>query len=264
MPIPGLRLGAATSDRVTVPNSTSTQNVMPVTFLIMAAPTTLTANRSFLMKGGAGSSSRKWVRIDASNNIGVLVDQTSDTTYSSSSAPLVAGALNYIAVTIDVSATPEVHIYHGLADKPLSEVTYGTTTDGSGGASTDASTSLQLWNVFATDGALQGDGYAAQMIAGILPFDLMLEWQRVGTNPVMPGCCGAWDMGTCGQSVVLDKSGNGNHGSITGAVVSPYQVGPWPSESRIGRWKRALFPPSASFLAAWARGSNMVYQPGVH
>jgi len=244
--LPGLKFGAATSDRVTVPNSASMQDVMPVTFLIMASPKTLTANKSFYMKGSAAGSSRKWIRIDASSNIGVIVDQTSDTTYGSNSAPLVAGALNFIAVTIDVTATPEVHIYHGLQSKPLSEVTYGTATDGSGGVSTDSGTSAQLFNVFATDGAMPGDGYAIQIVSGVVAFEQMLAWQRDGTNPLLPGVRGAWDLGACGQSVVLDKSGNGNHGAITGAVLSAVPVGAYAGDPPLVRWKRALFAPSGT------------------
>lgn len=214
-----LTFGAALTDRVTVPNSTTMQDVMPTTILVVAAPTTITANRAFYMKGSAAGSSRKYIRIDASNNIGVLVDQTSDTIYGSSSAPLVANAINYIAVTIDINASPEVHIYHGLQSSPMLEVTYGTTTNGSGGVSSDSGTSAQLFNVFAVDSPLQGDGYALQVVSGVLPFEAIQRWRQNPTRPVL-GARGAWSFGANGRGQVLDLTGNGNHGTITGAIPS--------------------------------------------
>lgn len=257
--LPGLRLGAALSDRVTVANNAAIQDVMPVTFLVVVAPTSLTANRCFFMKGSAAGASRKYIRIDASSNIGVLVDRsTTDTTYGTNSAPLVAGVVNYIGVTIDTSASPVVRIYHGLANTPMREATYGTTTDGSGTVASDSGTSAQLFNVFAVDSPLQGDCYALQMVAGILPLAQMHEWQRDGNNPVMLGSRGAWDLGAQGQVIVRDKAGYG-HGTVTGAVLSPSPIG-----RRAEKIRRVVSPvAAASFLSAWARGSNAIYQPGV-
>ena len=214
-----LRFGAALSDRVTVANSATMQNIMPMTLLVAATPTTITANRAFYMKGSAAGNSRKYVRIDASNNIGVVVDQTSDTTFGSSSAPLRANAVNYIAVTIDISVSPEVHIYHGFPWSPLTEVTYSTTTDGSGGVSSDAATSAQLFNVFAVDSALQGDGYIMQVVSGVLSLNDVRLWQQNPTRPVL-GARGAWVMGANGRGIVYDLTGNNNHGTITGAVTT--------------------------------------------
>lgn len=258
--LPGLRLGAALTDRVTVANNAAIQDVMPVTLLIVVAPTSLTANRAFYMKGSAAGGSRKYIRIDASSNIGVLVDRSvADTVYGTNTAPLVAGLVNYIGVTIDTSASPVVRIYHGLNGKPMSEQTCGTTTDGSGTVASDSGTSAQLFNVFATDSPLQGDCYALQMVAGVLPLALMQEWQRGGSNPVVLGSRGAWDLGAQGQVIVRDKAGYG-HGTVTGAVLSPSPIG-----LRREKVRRVVSPVvAASFLAAWARGSNMVYQPGVH
>jgi len=261
--LPGLKFGAAASDRVTVPNSASMQDVMPVTFLIVAAPSALTANKAFYMKGSAAGGSRKYIRVDASSNIGVLVDRsTADTVYGTNTAPLVAGVVNYIAVTIDTSTSPIVRIYHGLQDKPLSEQACGTTTDGSGTVSSDSGTSAQLFNIFATDSAMPGDGYALQVVSGVLPLSQMLEWQRDGGNPVMPGSRGAWDLGTGGQLVALDKSGNVNHGAITGAVLSGYPAGSRPSDPPLVLWKRALFAPSGSGSLSVTLGAATVSATG--
>lgn len=214
-----LRFGAATTDRVTVANSTTMQDIMPMSLLVVATPTTITANRAFYMKGSAAGNSRKYVRIDASNNIGVVVDQTSDTTYGSNSAPLRANVPNYVAVTIDITATPEVRIYHGFPWSPLTEVTYGTTTDGTGGVSTDSGTSAQLFNVFAVDNAFQGDGYVMQVVSGVLSVTDVRRWQQNPTLPVR-GARGVWVLGANGRGVVYDLTGNTNHGTITGAVTT--------------------------------------------
>lgn len=264
MPIPGLRLGAATSDRVTVPNSASIQDLMPMSVLITARPTSIADHNTFYQKGSAAGASRKNIRLLTTGEIEVTVDRSgADTNYLTSGAAITAGAVVHLLVTIDTAASPIVTVARGTPTQELTPLAMSSSSAGTGTIASDASSSLQIGNNFATDDALIGDIYAMQVVAGVVSLQAARDWARNGYNPLLPGVRGAWDLGACGQSVVLDKSGNGNHGVITGAVVSPYPVGPWPSESRIGRWKRALFPPSSSFLAAWARGSNAIYQPGV-
>lgn len=215
-----LRFGAATSNRVTVANSTTTQDVMPMSFLVAYRPSTITANNSLYMKGSAAGSSRKFIRIDSGGQLTVLVDRAGlDTTFTTNSTPLVAGQVTYIMVTIDQSVSTNVHIYAGTAASPMTEATYSSTVDGSGGTSSDAATSAQLCNVFATDNACKGDVWSMQLVGGVLSIDDGKRWQRrAAQNPLMPGVRGAWTMGQNGAGRVLDKSGNNNHGTITGAI----------------------------------------------
>lgn len=215
-----LRFGAATSNRVTVANSTTTQDVLPMSFLVAYRPSTITANNSLYMKGSAAGSSRKFIRIDTGGQLTVLVDRSGlDTTFTTSSTPLVAGQIAYILVTIDQSVSPNVHIYAGTPAAPMSEATYSSTVDGSSGTSSDSATSMQLCNVFAIDNACKGDVWAMQLVGGVLSLADGRRWQqRAAQNPLMPGVRGAWTMGQNGAGKVLDRSGNANHGTITGAI----------------------------------------------
>lgn len=215
-----LRFGAATGNRVTVANSTTTQDVLPMSFLVAYRPSTITANNSLYMKGSAAGASRKFVRIDTGGQVTVLVDRgTLDTTYTTSSTPLVAGQAVFLLVTITQAVSPNVRIYAGTPAAPMTEATYSTTTDGSGATASDAATSLQLCNVFATDNSCKGDVWAMQLVSGVLTVEDGRRWQqRAAQNPPMPGVRGAWLLGRNGTGVVFDRSGFNNHGTITGAI----------------------------------------------
>lgn len=216
-----MRFGAAVSNRVTVANSTSIENLMPVSVLVAYRPSVITANNSLLMKGSAAGASRKFVRINTGGNLSMVLDRPgTDTTFTTSNAPLVAGQIVYILITADTSVSPVVHIYTGTQNAPMSEATYSATTDGTGGlVASDSGTSLQLCNVFAIDNACKGDVWAMQYVSGVLPLVEGRQWQqRAASNPPVRGARGVWTMGRNGAGVVFDRSGYGNHGTITGAV----------------------------------------------
>lgn len=212
---------------------------------------------------GAHSAFTAFVAYEIGNKPAFLIDRAATDLYINGGTTLPIGVWSFVAAQWDINgANPDQKLFQGTLNSPAAEVSsYTTQLAGGGVRASDAAAPLTIGN--RQNGSVQLGGDMALLV--ITPALLSLDEIRdVQYRMTMPrGCVGYWRPGQQGLSVSLDESGHGNHGALTAVALSAETVYPYPESSRAARWKRALFAPAAGFNAAWARGSNAVYQPGV-
>lgn len=214
-----LQFGAATSDTVDIPNSAFIQNLDPFSWIIVATATTFTNLRAIVGKGTAAAVNRKQIRLNGTaGNIDFIVERATTAAFfqanNATMAPL--GAWHAIAATFSSAVSPTMHIYATLYGGPLIECTYqsGATIDGVGAVGNDSASILTLGNSAGHGGALQGHiAYAA-----LYPVAMSLEELRNELRVQRRPAAGKWYPGSNGKGAVIDMSGNGGHGTITGAI----------------------------------------------
>lgn len=249
--LPGLRFGAATSDVLLTPAHSSVNNLKTFTTLQLVNVTTLTASR-ILWGKRPGSANRMFRLPDTSGNVSLTIRRTGGAlTYTTSDTPLLqTGTLRWLATTYDDALTSSAaHIYHGLYGSALVEAIYGTATNGTGAS--DASDSANGWawfngQVSPYSAAMQGVGYVAVLWPRVLSLHDLNE--VVAGRIAVSGAVVAYASGAQGSVAAVDLSGSGNHGTITGAVLSGEPLLTDLDTPRAVRWKRALFPPAGGNL----------------
>jgi hypothetical protein len=189
--------------------------------------TTLTSSRQLIGKLTSQSGGAGWQvqQSDALGNIQVKVAAaTTALSYISNTTPLApVGTWRFVGVVMNFAggAGQAGHIYVSKdLTSPMTEVGYGTQTNPSGAQSGDSGVTLLLGNIGTSPAnAFQGDIALAWLVPNII-FGLneFLDWQEHWWNPPR-GCKGFWWIGAEGSGVVLDRSGNIAHGTITGATL---------------------------------------------
>lgn len=229
-----LRFGAATTDRVAIAPSTSTNNLDPWTVIIRGKQSSQSGGRNFFGKGFNGSNTRHIeCHVSGTNtgNIQVALDRaTGDLTYTSTGGPMLLGpsAPFLLAVTFNSAnaANTLVKAYVSFNGGPFVPVSWGTTTDGSGAFQSDVLDSLCFGNLSTgSTNSYQGLLWRAHLLAdelnlGVLNTTQLQRFTRLGSTR------GLWTFGANGTGVVIDESGYGNHGTITGATLAsdPYAL----------------------------------------
>lgn len=268
----GLRFTNGSSQAVTAAAAASINNLGSFTVAMWVNLTTVApaAQRNFFGKSSGNNRVVGFINATTiSVQYGSSVSAPTATATTTNCPGVAANQPFFVAFVVDAGvASPK--LFTGSWGIPASEPSaYSAQTTGS---TTGHDDSASAWN-FANGGSvgttntLPGNVLSIQVLNRI-PRDLaeVREMQYDPWNPTRSGCVLSWRVGASGELVVLDESGRGNHGAVAGAP--PLVVDPLPFVKReqpsIALWKRALFAPGGGFLAAWARGSNMVYQPGVH
>jgi len=249
--LPGLKFGAAISDRVQIASTAALEGLTTWTAVALVYPTTLTGGVAIIGKGNfAGNSRRIEIRLAGTGgNIGTFIDgNTTDLNYLTSTTPLAT--LNrwyWVAAVCDLNAGTGLKVKYYVAPIGGAWVAQGitATAEGSGGWRSDAGATLNIGNNSGNDVAWVGSIAFAALSNQALNLAEIEEIRKSGGSSPFPGALGAWGLGAHGSLVVLDKTGGGNHGAVTGAVSSGERA---PlvlldEQPSIGRWKRALFAP---------------------
>jgi hypothetical protein len=224
-----LTFGAATSDRVDCGSAAILDDMTKVTVLAWVFPTTL-ATKDICSKFRNAQGGWRFGLNGATGNIEAQFRRaTTNVDYISNTTPLATASQWYgIAMTLDQAVTPVAHMYTRTQMNALvSEVGYGTSNDGSGGFSADASWSLFIGNFDNSAGAnsaFQGRIAVCAVFARVLTVAEIAAWFATALDDpfpaVMAGCRGLWYPGNEGASKVLDYSGYNNTGTVTGATLS--------------------------------------------
>lgn len=255
--------GSADTQHVVVTANSTINNVTAGTFLVWIKPTTLNASvRRIAVKNvGAGG---KILAIHNNTGIirGFLSRATTSTDYRTSSNLTTTGAWNCIAMTWDhaAGAGEILNIYRGTLTAPLSEGTYGTQTDGSGGFSDDSASNLWIGATGTGTSNFGQDGDYA--LFAMLDVKLSLaQCIDLQFNPRrIANCVVFHDYGFSGTTTQVDWSGRGNSGAISNLTVAAHvPLRPAFGADLHGRRSVAA---AATFNAAWNAAANSVFQPG--
>lgn len=268
----GLRFTNGSSQAVTAAAAASINNLGSFTVAMWVNLTTVApaAQRNFFGKSSGNNRVVGFINATTiSVQYGSSVSAPTATATTTNCPGVAANQPFFVAFVVDAGvASPK--LFTGSWGIQASEPSaYSAQTTGS---TTGHDDSASAWNfanagTVVTTNTLPGNVLSIQVFNRI-PSDLaeVREMQYDPWNASRSGCVISWRVGASGELVVLDESGRGNHGAVAGAP--PLVVDPLPFVKReqpsIAIWKRALFAPGGGFIAAWARGSNMVYQPGVH
>lgn len=216
---------AGGTDRLTITNSGSIGSLSTLTYVFWVYPSSIGANRTITSRVTALGGVKHVVGIDASGNVEGRFRRTgSVSVYTSNDTPLSANTWCFIAVTFDAGASAGQiqNIYKGYRMSPAVEVSYGTTTDGSGTADPDNG------NLFLGNNNGSATGWQGS-IAFFGMWNRVLSLQEIQDQQFTPhitsGNVVFMNLGFNGTGTQYDLSGNGNNSSsIVGATVSP--VGP--------------------------------------
>jgi hypothetical protein len=225
LPDRSLKLGAATSDRIVVASAASITTLDPWAMLILLKPTGALAGKAIATKGsGAGNNRRVNLATGGTTgNLETILDRTSDLTYTSD--PFIRlNRWSWVGATFSSTrAAGDIVRFYGLGEwNPngrIRRIHTATAVEGSGSFQSDAGVDLPIGNNSASNNAFAGN------IAMFLLFNRSLEaneLEAVRRNPFQrwPGAVVQIALGNTGTGTQLDRSGNSNNGTITGATLA--------------------------------------------
>ena len=227
-----LTFGAATTDRVEW--GTTPADADPFSVFAWVYPTTLTTSRGIFgsrSPSSAAASVRQLRLSGTGGNIELRVSRaTTATSYISSNTPLATLNKWYcVLATFDSTASPTGKLYVGDLVTAMAEVTYGTSTAGSGAVTAEASQAHTWGNRFNSTPyahAFQGSIACGQYHNRVLSLGegLNLQWHP----RMIAGVTAFHLLGRNGTGTQPDLSGNARNGTVTGATASNGPPLGWP------------------------------------
>jgi hypothetical protein len=237
-----LRFGAATSDRVrygVLPGETAATTALPRTVLMWVRISTITASRRFWTWGVTSPIYRCQINTTAGEVQIQTARSTSANLRVSTGGLWVANRWLFFAATIidDVATANAIHMFYGDPNKPATEATYSTTTDGVGtiAAQTNAVWTLGNDAAAAPTVALQGDVAFFGVYGRVLSLNDIREMQF---DPTAQGDCRIFSVpGWNGRGAVINYAAHYRaQGTITGATPiadQPPLAPPWRLQRRL-------------------------------
>lgn len=221
-----LTFGGATSDRVVIAGSSTTNTPTEFGLAFWCYPTTLTSLRRMWTKcNGGDTGSRILIRLNGtSGDVEFLVTGNAlNATTITSTTPLSAtNTWYFVATSYSNSGDKKGYIYAGALGSALSTPTYGTQTalDSMRGDETGSF----VWGngrPGIDSVAFQGAIGVGLWINGHAP--TLAEWQTLMYTPKVIADLKLYhQLGFNGTSTQPDWSGNGNSGTVTGATQSSH------------------------------------------
>jgi Concanavalin A-like lectin/glucanases superfamily len=213
------------TDRVTVTANSTINSLNAWTAMMWVKPSAITAGREFFAKSN-GISTGWFARFPGgtAGNVAVSCGRTTTSAlYQTNNTPFASttNAWMFIAVTCNLSdsAGQIIDVYVGSTTKMATEQTYGTVTDGSGGAQNDSAIDFQ-WGARASADAMQGDLAWGMFVNRELSLG---EIRSLQFNPrYVSGCLIYHQFGFNRTGTQRNLCGSGNAGTVTGATVAPH------------------------------------------
>jgi hypothetical protein len=223
--MPALKFINLGSARVNVGSGPLLDDILTGTIIAVCTPTVAdTAGGRIYQKAYLGADASYWL-LDINDGVSALLRFG----YSRSVTDLAVGAtvvtLNqrqFFAASFNGSGVAaDQKLYRGTDQQPVTEVaTYSQRQVGSGTHPTDAGANGYIGNRANFNVGFPG---TIEMLAIYRDRILTLTELRDAQAGRLPlaGLVGYWLPGESGQNLVPDLSGNGNHGVVTGATLSP-------------------------------------------
>jgi len=215
-----LKFGAATSDRVSTPNSSVIQQNESSIFTVIVwfQLTTFTANRRIVSKNGADGAGGLDVFLNGTTELLIRNSRSvANAQIITSDAALVLNQPYCLMITHDTADTLFFTSYLGTLVQPLRKLNVASGQNGSG---TTTSTAPFVWGNQASASptqALQCLMWGGALFMRHLRLAEGHQWQR---NLFVPGAVLLQRHGANGPSRVIDESGYGHNGAITGALLT--------------------------------------------
>jgi hypothetical protein len=237
-----LRFGAATSDRVrygVLPGETAATTALPRTILMWVRISTITASRRFWTWGVTSPIYRCQINTTAGEVQIQTARSTSANLRVSTGGLWVANRWLFFAATVidDVATANAIHMFYGDPNKPATEATYSTTTDGVGTIAAQTNAVWTLGNDAAASPtvALQGDVAFFGVYGRVLSLNDIREMQF---DPTAQGDCRIFSVpGWNGRGAVINYAAHYRaQGTITGATPiadQPPLAPPWRMQRRL-------------------------------
>lgn len=193
-------------------------NETQFTVMLWCFPTTFTANRVLWARGGGNA---RFVRITATGEVQAGATRTGgNTTYSTTSTPLVLNTWCFIAVTFDLSAGAglKIQFSSGLEGVPATACTFAVTTE-TGTTLTDDSLFHSFWgnNSPGLASPFQGSIAYPAWFSGILSLAEQRLYQAAPRQVVASRVAADFKLFGLAAADAFDFSGN-VAGTVTGAT----------------------------------------------
>lgn len=222
-----LRFGAAATDRIQCPTGTSTDTLSPLSIMMWVYPTAFTGGRRLWHKGSAANNTRRHLLINStSGDLGGFQDMAvgADSTFTTSTV-LVLNKWTCVISTFDES--DGIRVFLGDLVSPPIEASYAARATTTGAPAGDSAEGFVICNANFGGFARAFEGYLAY--CAIVNYWMRLadirNWYATGQLP--PAVKVFYpDVLDNGFVTVLDRSGNLNHGTVTGAVPFATEL-PW-------------------------------------
>jgi hypothetical protein len=213
-----------TGDRVDLGSPSVLDDQTPFTVVALVYPTALTNDKYIWSKDNSGGTGRRFKQDGSSGAMNWRVKRSTNTNYIAATSTNVINTHQIFIATYDGALDPSSHIYRGTQASAVAEVSYTTTTAGSGSTS-DAAIGTHIGN------DSTGSKFYVGEISLVALFDKVLsttemntirtmslaQAQAWSTTPLVTGCIGFW---LCDDATTLnDLSGQGNDGTVFGATV---------------------------------------------
>lgn len=217
----GITLGTATSDRVAIPNSAAIQITEASTFtwLVWFMLTTFTATRTILRQNAQDGAGGPLLHLSGTTEVEFRCARaTTNDICISNNAALALNTPYCIMAVRDPNASVINRIFLGTQGKALTELTYGTSSSGSGSVTTTAPLTIGNRSGASISLALQGTIWAVTVSKQALTLAEGIRWQTAYT-PDLPLTVGSWRPGMWGtDGLVQDDSMHANFGTIIGGI----------------------------------------------
>lgn len=211
----------------TVNVGTGIGSLADLTYWAWINPTAVDVSYGLFGKGTSGGGNRRTfeVRDTVTDDalFGLVDCAVTDAVSESAAGTVVSGVDQFVMMTYDGSATKTVRIYHGTRATAPSEVSYAIGPTAGSGAEGDNSGASQFIGSFGsgssggTDKHMSNCGIVNRVVTASERLEL---WS--GTRFFVPGTLGLYTLGFPGTGSQRDWSGNGNHGTVTGAAESAH------------------------------------------
>lgn len=223
-----LSFAALSTDLVNCGSSSVLDNVNTGTIIVRFRATSFSVGNagSLFTKGNISYSNYKLLDLFEAGAIVLNINRaTTDLVMRSADALISINTDYFLAVVYNTGGVnTDQKIYLGTGVNIATEIgSYVTQQVGTGAVSSDAADNCVLGN-FDTGATFQGGGN--RIISSVDWFNTVLslnaiQRQQYQRFPVS-GCIGMWDLGWPGTTVI-DRSGNGNNGTVTGAAAGNHQ-----------------------------------------
>lgn len=188
------------------------------TVLAWVRPSTVAnAVRNIASKSVIGGGWEFFKRGTNGTTVRFAINRTSGLSIDSAASTLVANVWQLMVATWDINDSTKCKLYRSTGAQ-FADVT-GTVTMGSGTPSTDIAMPLRLMANSTPAAGWPGALAAFALIRRVISLSEITHSVTVPWSTL--GCAGLWYPGHDGASgLVIDRSGNGNHGTVTGTTMS--------------------------------------------